>query len=123
MGSSNKATFLSAEGNIRILTCPREKTPKFPIFEAALTTTIRSEIDAMAEEGLTKLVIELNEGFLSNFSVTRKFIKLVEHACALSMSIRFVAESKSAQESLKQFAETADIPVDFSKTCAIKSMG
>jgi CheY-like chemotaxis protein len=120
--SSNKTTFLAAEGNIRILTCPMEKNPKFQTFAAALTTTIRSEIDAMAEEGLTKLVIELNEGFLSNFSVIRKFIDLVEHACALSMSLRFVAESKSAQESLKQFAETADIPVDFSKICAIKSM-
>jgi CheY-like chemotaxis protein len=122
-GSSNKTTYLSAEGSIRILTCPLEKTPKFRIFAAALTTTIRGEIDAMAEEGLTKLVIEMNEGFLSDISVTRKFIDLVDHACTLSMSIRFVAESQSVREALKQFAETASIPMDISKACAINSMG
>lgn len=121
-GSSNKPRYLAADGDIRILTCPGDKHARFKIFAGALTNDIIKEIDEAAEEGLTKLVIEISEGFLSDMVVTRKFIDLIGHAEQLSMSIRFVAESPSVREALKQFAETAAIPVELSVKCAVSTI-
>jgi len=121
-GSSNKTSFLTASGDVRILACPGEKHANFRIFTGALASGIIKEIDGAAEEGLVKLVIDISEGFLSDMDVTRKFISLVEHAGQLSMSIRFVAQSQSVQDSLKQFAETANIPVDISLQCALSTL-
>lgn len=120
---SNPSRFLSTERDIRVLSCPPEKSPMFRIYIGALANKIRSEIEEMAEEGLTKLIIEVNPGMLSDMTVTKKFIDLVEHASKLSMSIRFVGESQVARELLRQFAETASFPIDISLKCALNSMG
>jgi hypothetical protein len=76
----------------------------------------------MAEEGLSRLVIRVGDGFLSDLSITRKFVNLVEHANELSLQVRLVADSEQAREALKQFAETASIPTDTSVECALKAI-
>jgi two-component system, chemotaxis family, chemotaxis protein CheY len=121
-GGSQKTSFLTVQGDIRVLTCPGDKHPNYRVFAAALTGGIIKEINEVAEEGLTKLVIEISEGFLSEMAVTRKFIDLVEYAGKLSMSIRFVTESQSIRDTLKQYAETAGFPVDTSVACAVGAM-
>jgi two-component system, chemotaxis family, chemotaxis protein CheY len=118
----SNAGRLTAIGDIRILVCPDGKSSLFQAFAGDLGTGLIKEIDEMAEEGLTKLIIKVSEGFLSNLNVTRKFINLVEHTSQLSLSVRFVADSQQAREALKQFAETATIPVELSLECAIRSM-
>jgi two-component system, cell cycle response regulator len=120
--SKNKQRFLAAQGNIRILECPPEKSSKFKLVTGALNSEVVKEIDDMAEEGLSQLVIKIGEGFLSDMNITRKFINLVEHTSQLSLHVRFVADSEQAREALKQFEETASIPVDMTLECALSSI-
>jgi two-component system chemotaxis response regulator CheY len=116
-----KQHLLAEQGDIRILDCPSDKNPKFPIVAGALGSDVLKEIDEMAEEGLSKLVISLGDGFLSGRGMTRKFINVIDHAQRLSLSIRLVAESEEARSVLRQFIETADLPTDVSLSTALKA--
>ncbi|NLT66316.1 MAG: response regulator [Acidobacteria bacterium] len=117
-----KLRFLIEKGDIRILECPPEKSSRFRVVAGALSTEVIQEIDDMAEEGFNQLVIKIGEGFLSDLNVTRKFVNMVDHILQLSLKVRFVAESEQAREALKQFEETARIPMDTSLEFALNSM-
>lgn len=117
-----KQRFLTAKGKVRILECPPEKSSKFRAFAGSLTSEVIKEIDDMAEEGFSQLVIKVGEGFLSDLSITRKFVNLIEHILRLSLQVRLVADSDQARDALKQFAETASIPTDSSLECALSSI-
>jgi two-component system cell cycle response regulator len=117
-----KLRYLAVKGTVRILDCPPEKSSQFRSVATALSTTIKQEIDDMAEEGLSRLVINVGEGFLSDLSITRKFVNLIEHIMRLSLNVRLVANSEQARDSLKQFAETASLPVDTSLETALNSI-
>jgi DNA-binding response OmpR family regulator len=118
-----KAGFLSSSGDVRILTCPAERDPNFKSFTGALSSGVIRAIDQMAEEGLSRLVIRIGEGFLSDSIATRKLIDLVERTGRLTMTVRFVADSPQEQAVLKQFAETAHIPIDSTVDFALASIG
>ncbi len=120
--SKTKMHFLSSRGKVRILECPPEKSSKFRTVAGALTTDVVKEIDEMAEEGLTQLVIKVGEGFLSDLGITRKFVDMVEHTNQLSLKIRLVADSEQARVALRQFAETASIPTDTTLEFALSSI-
>jgi two-component system, cell cycle response regulator len=113
--------YLHARGKVRILECPSERNPRFRAVAGALRTEIIQEIDNMAEEGLSQLIIHVGNGFLSDSGVKRKFVSLVEHVLHLSLNIRIVADSQEARDELKQFAETASIPTETSLDSAIKA--
>jgi hypothetical protein len=115
-------SHLENNGDIRILHCPSDKSPKFRTFASALNSDILKEIDEMAEEGLNKLVIALEDGFLSDIITAQKFIDLIEHTSKLSISTRLVAESQQAREAIKQYSETAQLPTDTSLDCALKEL-
>jgi DNA-binding response OmpR family regulator len=117
-----KARYLIEKGKIRILECPPEKSSKYREVAASLKAEIMREINDMAEEGLSQLIIKVGEGFLSDIAVTRKFVDLIEHIVRLSLNIRFVADSDQAGDALSQFAETAGIPRDVSLECALHSI-
>jgi two-component system cell cycle response regulator len=119
---AKKPQFLTAKEKVRILECPSEKSSKFRIVAGALASDVVREIDDMAEEGFSKLVIKVGDGFLSDMTTTRKFVDLVEHANQLSLEIRLVADSDQALNALKQFAETACIPTDTTLECAISAI-
>jgi two-component system, cell cycle response regulator len=114
--------FLTSRGKVRILECPPEKSSKFRAVAGSLTSDVIKEIDEMAEEGLTQLVIKVGEGFLADLGITRKFVDMVEHTSQLSLKVRFVADSEQARGALRQFAETASIPTDTSLEFAISSI-
>ena len=114
--------FLTSKGKVRILECPGEKSSRFRSITGALASDIVHELDDMAEEGLSRLVIKIGDGFLSDLSVTRKFVDLVDHAIRLSLEVRLVADSDQALSALKQFAETASIPTDTTLECALKAI-
>jgi two-component system cell cycle response regulator len=115
--------YLAEKGKARVLECPAEKSSKHRAVAAALSSEIIREIDDMAEEGLSHLVIKVGEGFLTDLSVTRKLVDLVDHAHKLSLDVRFVADSEQARETLKMFEETASVPTDTSLEFALNSMG
>jgi two-component system, cell cycle response regulator len=115
--------YLTTNGKVRILDCPPEKDTKCRIVASALSSGIRQEIDDMAEEGLSALVIKIGEGFLSDMVITRKFVNLMDHIVRLSLNVKVVADSDQAKEALKQFAETAGIPTFPSLEFALNSMG
>jgi two-component system chemotaxis response regulator CheY len=119
---ARKQHLLAEKGDVRILDCPSDKSPRFPIIAGALGSDVLREIDEMAEEGLSKLVISLGDGFLSGRGMTRKFINLIDHAQRLSLSIRLVAESEQSRSLLKQFVETADLPTDSNLNCALNAL-
>jgi two-component system, cell cycle response regulator len=113
--------YLRASGKIRILECPAEKSPRFKAVSGALKSEIVQEIDDMAEEGLSQLIIKVGRGFLSDLGTKRKFISLVEHILHLSLNLTIVADSQETRDELKQFAETANIPTETSLDSAIKT--
>ncbi|MBN1571529.1 MAG: response regulator [Acidobacteria bacterium] len=114
--------FLTSKGKVKILECPGDKNARYRSVSGSLASDIVRELDDMAEEGLSRLVIRVGEGFLSDLSVTRKFIDLVDHATRLSLQVRLVADSDQALNALKQFAETAAIPTDTTLECALKAI-
>ncbi len=118
-----KSRFLKRKGDIHILDCPPVKSPKYRTVSRALISDIIREIDDMAEDGFTKLIINVGEGFLSDLGVTRKFVDVVDHTLQLSLNVWLVADSDQARDTLKQFEETASIPTEISlenALCAIK---
>lgn len=112
--------YLRARGKVRILECPPEKSPRFRAVAGALRSEIVQEIDDMAGEGLSQLIVKVGDGFLSDSGVKRKFVNLVEHILHLSLTLKIVADSQEARDELKQFAETASIPTEKSLESAIK---
>ncbi len=114
--------YLSVKGKVRVLECPPEKSSRFRAVAGSLASDVMRELDDMAEEGLSRLVIRVGDGFLSDLSITRKFVNLVEHANQLSLQVRLVADSDQARDALKQFAETASIPTDPSVECALSAI-
>jgi two-component system, cell cycle response regulator len=117
--TSTKTSFLTVKDGVRILDCPSENSPDFRAVAGALSGTIVHEIDDMAEEGLSRLVIKVGEGFLSDLGITRKFVNMIEHIIRLSLTVRLVADSDQAREALQQFSETARLPVDESVDSAL----
>jgi two-component system, cell cycle response regulator len=117
-----KIKYLTSKGKIRILECPPETNMRYREVAGVLKSNIMDEINEMAEEGLSQLIITVGDGFLSDMGVTRKFIALVEHIVRLSLNIRLVADSEQARSVLGQFAETASIPTETSLECALGSI-
>lgn len=122
-GKNKKTRYLKSRGDIRILDCPPMKSYKFKSFTLALKTDIVREIDDMAEDGFTKLIINVGEGFLSDLAVIRKFVDVIDHVLQLSLTVRLVADSDQSRDALKQFEETANIPTERTLECALGAIG
>jgi len=119
--SGKPGAWLETLGNVRILRCLGDRNPKHRTFVSALNGAVAKEIDEMAEEGQTGLVIDIGEGFLSNIGTAQKFIDFINRTNKLRLNIRLVAETSSALEAIKQFSETANLPIDTSMEFALKA--
>jgi two-component system cell cycle response regulator len=117
--TGKKMHYLVPNGLVRVLECPSDRSSKYRNFVEYISSDVMREIDDMAEEGLTRLVIKVGEGFLTDLHVAQKFTDLVEHARQLALYIRLVADSRQVRDSLKQYVETADIPMDVSLECSL----
>ena len=109
-----KPWFLERKADIHILDCPSVKSSRYRTVTKALLSDIIREIDDIAEDGFTRLIIIVGEGFLADLGVTRKFVDVVNHTRRLNLNIWLVAGSVQARETLKQFEETANIPTEIS---------
>jgi DNA-binding NarL/FixJ family response regulator len=116
--SGKKLPWLERKGDIRILHCPGDKNPKFNTFVSALKTEVVKEIEGMAEDGLTNIIIDLSEGFLSGTTTAQKFIDFIEVTGKLRLHIRLVGEG--AREA-KNYSELAHLPVDTSMEVGLKA--
>ena len=121
LASGKKLPWLERYGNVRILRCPNDKSPKLNPFVSALKGEVLQEVEGMAEEGLTELIIDLGEGFLSSVNIAQKFIDFIGHTAKLQLSIRLVVESAQAREAAKNFSEIAHLPTDTSLEFALKA--
>jgi len=121
LASGKKLPWLERYGNVRILRCPNDKNPKITAFVTALKGEIIQEVEGMAEEGLTGLIIDLGEGFLSSVNIAQKFIDFIGHTAKLKLNIRLVVESAQAREAAKNFSEIAHLPTDTSLEFALKA--
>ncbi|MDR0843468.1 MAG: response regulator [Acidobacteriota bacterium] len=119
--SGKPGAWLEIHGNVRILHCPGDRNPKLRSFVTALNGAITKEIDEMVEDGLTGLIIDIEDGFLSNIATAQKFIDFVNHANRLQLNMRLVVATPSARESIKQFTETAQLPTDTSMEFALNA--
>jgi two-component system, cell cycle response regulator len=117
-----KMRFLTANGKIRILDCPADKSSRFRIYAASLSSEVLQEINQMVQEGLHMLVIKIGEGFLLHKLVRMDFAKLLNHISQKQLTVRLVADSVATRDSLKQFPETANIPIDVTLECALSSI-
>jgi len=123
LASGKKLPWLERYGNVEILRCPSDKNPKLPPFVAALKGEIQKELEGMAEEGLTALIIDIGEGFLSSTNIAHKFIDFINLTAKLKLNVRFVVESAQANEAVKSFSEFADLPAYTSMDEALKAFG
>lgn len=121
-GRLKKMRYLTAKGNVVILECPPQKSSNYYLIAEMLTTDILREIDELPGEGINDLIITVGEGFLSSQAVTKRFMHLIRHIGFLSLSVRLVAESEQARDTLKQFQETMNIPTDLTLECALGSI-
>jgi len=121
LASGKKLPWLERCGNVRILRCPGDKSSKLNSFVSVLKTEIVKEVEGMAEEGLTGLIIDLGEGFLSSVNIAQKFIDFINHTAKLQLNIRLVVESAQAREAAKNFSEIAHLPTDTSMEFALKA--
>ncbi|MDR0310494.1 MAG: response regulator [Acidobacteriota bacterium] len=121
LASGKKLPWLERSGNVRILHCPGNKNPKYNSFITALKTEIVQEVEGMAEEGLTELVVDLGEGFISGVNIAQKFIDFINFTAKLKLNIRLVVESAQARESAKSISEIAHLPTDTSLEFALKA--
>jgi len=121
LASGKKLPWLERYGNVRVLRCPGDKSPKIHAFVSVLKSEIVREVEGMAEEGLTGLIVDLGEGFLSSVSIAQKFIDFIEYTAKLKLNIRLVVESAQAREAAKNFTEIAHLPTDTSVELALKA--
>ena len=121
LASGKKLPWLERAGDVRILHCPSNKSTKHETFVNALKGEIKQEIEGMAEEGLTKLAIDLGEGFISGVNIAQKFIDFVEFTAKLKLNVRLVVESAQARESAKGLAEIAHLPTDTTLDFSLKA--
>jgi two-component system cell cycle response regulator len=119
LASGKKLPWLERAGNVRILRCPGGKNPKLAPFVTALKGEIVHEVEGMAEEGLTGLIIYLGEEFLSDTNRTQKFMDFVNHTAKLHLNIRLAGES--ARDAVKNYSEFAHLPTDTSLELALKA--
>jgi CheY-like chemotaxis protein len=101
--------LIPSEKNLRILAFPEESDPNFRMFANALGTEIRKELNDMADEGVTQLIIKLTPAVLADFSTVKKFLGLLELIKGLALSVKLVAENDRTRERLQQFSETAQM--------------
>lgn len=121
ISSTKKLRFLNVEGDVRILDCPADKSSRFRIYAESLGTEVIQEIDEMIREDLHLLIIRIGEGFLSHKLVRMNFAKLLDHIEQV-LTVRIVADMAETREMLKQFPETANLPIDVSLECALSSI-
>ena len=121
LASGKKLPWLERSGNVRVLRCPGDKNPKLKAFVDALKTEVTREVEGMAEDGLTGLIIDLGEGFLASTNIATKFFDLIEHMEKLQLDIRLVADSEQAREAAKNYSEIAKLPTYPNLDVALKS--
>jgi two-component system cell cycle response regulator len=120
LASGKKLPWLERRGDIRILRCPGNKSSKLNTFIGEIKTEIVKEVEGMAEEGHTNLIIDLGEGFLDT-KTAQKFIDFIGMTAKLKLNIRLVAESTQAREAAKSFSEISHLPTDISLDVALKA--
>jgi two-component system cell cycle response regulator len=120
--SAKKTRYLTVNGRVLTLECPAQKSSRYRFVAASLSSGIPQEVDDMVEKGAGLIIIKICEGFLSNRAVSQAFIKLVQHIQQIPLPIRLVSDSSESRETLKQFSETANIPIDVSLECALNAI-
>jgi two-component system, cell cycle response regulator len=117
-----KMRYLRPHGKVRILECPSRKSSRFQPFVKGLASDVAGEVEDMSKEGLDRLIVKIDEGFLSDQTVIQKFVSFIDQINQYNFSVRLVVDTKESHQTLMQYAETAGIPTDLSLEFAISSM-
>jgi two-component system, cell cycle response regulator len=120
--NAKKLHYLTVNGKVLTLECPAQKSSKYRFYAESLASEIPQEIDNLVEEGADLLIITIGEGFLSKQIVSKNFIKLIQHATEVQLSVRLVADSPASRDVLKKYSETSNLPIDVSLECALNSI-
>jgi two-component system, cell cycle response regulator len=120
--NTKKLHYLTVNGKVLTLECPAQKSSKYRFYAESLASEIPQEIDTLVDEGADLLIITIGEGFLSKQIVSKNFIKLIQHASQMHLSVRLVADSPQARDALKKYSETCNLPIDVSLECALNSI-
>jgi two-component system, cell cycle response regulator len=114
--------YLRPQGKLRILECPTRKSSRFQPFLKALMSDVLSEVEDMNKEGLNRLIVKIDEGFLADQTIIQKFVGFMAEINQFAFSVRMVVDSKESHQTLMQYAETSGIPTDLSLEFAINSI-
>ncbi len=110
-GGAGKA-YLRDHGDVKVLAMPAPGDPGIRSFSVALERDVPKELNDMAEEGRTELIIDVSPA-LGDMNVAKPFIEILSRAKKLSIRVRLVTATDDARKALAGYAETASLP-----TCA-----
>jgi two-component system, cell cycle response regulator len=117
-----KLQYLTTNGRLMTLECPAQRSSRFRFFAESLASEIPQEIERMIEDGSDRLIVKIGDGLMENHTVGQNFLKLMRIVNDRRLAIRFVADSPESRDMLKQFRETANIPMDVSLECALNAI-
>jgi two-component system, cell cycle response regulator len=119
---SKKLQFLKSSGKLITLECPAQRSSRFRFFVESLASEIPREIERMIGEGSDRLIVKIGDGLMEDSTVCQNFLKLIRVVNENQLAIRFVADSSESRTMLKQFKETASVPMDVSLECALNAI-
>jgi two-component system, cell cycle response regulator len=119
---SKKLHYLTTNGKLMTLECPAQRSSRFRFFAESLASEMSLEIEKMIEEGSDRLIVKIGDGLMENPTVCNNFLRLIRLVNERELTIRFVAESLDSRTMLKQFNETANIPMDVSMEYALNAI-
>jgi CheY-like chemotaxis protein len=94
--------FLPTMGDVHVLRFPAEADSTTEYFIDAMEARIPAELDLMAKEGFTQLVIQLSSLIISSPMAAKRLGLLVSYAQRLEISYRVVAYSERVKEAYRK---------------------
>lgn len=113
--------YFTDKGSAMVMKVPASGDPSLRAWGIALERSIRNEIKDMAEEGKKEIVIEATSA-LSDVTLAKSFIAVLQLAHKLSIAVHLVAPNPEAKAALGSFAEMSSLPTSDSVDEALASL-
>jgi two-component system cell cycle response regulator len=103
--------LITRRGDVCILTVPDKEEPTVQAFLQALATTVNKQIENMAEEGLSRLAIDMGGVNDLDVEMVKRLLSVVARASALKIQVRLVQPKPKALAVFREFQETKNLPM------------
>ena len=106
-GADKSGGYFSADGDIQIITVP-EKVDM--TVTAKIVNLLETKAKQMSNEGMNKVVLDLNKVGKVDMSLIKLVISVIEKCQGLKIYVRLTG-TETLSEGLKDFAETSSLTI------------